>query len=77
MNRTNPCGKCGSPDLFIIPATPAEQSHIVVGDRVMRNIAIYRCVCTNCGCVEEWVRDAVDLQTLKAECARERAEMVS
>jgi hypothetical protein len=74
MHDPTQCGKCGCRELFSIPATPAEHSHIVVGERLMRNIAIHRYVCTDCGYVEEWVRNAEDLTTLKDECLRERQE---
>ena len=68
------CGKCGGGELFAIPATPAEHSHIVVGERLMRNISSSRYVCTDCGYVEEWVLDAEDLQILKQEYRHERDE---
>jgi len=68
------CGKCAGGELFAIPATPAEHSHIVVGERLMRNIYIRRYVCTDCGYVEEWLRDAQDLKTLKEEYRREQRE---
>jgi ribosomal protein S27AE len=59
------CGKCGSTANFVIPATPGDHSHIVVGERLMRNIQISRLVCTNCGFVEEWIKDQEDLKCLK------------
>jgi len=68
------CGKCGGGELFAIPATPAEHSHIVVGERLMRNIRSSRYVCTDCGYVEEWVLDAQDLEVLKREYRHERRE---
>jgi hypothetical protein len=74
MHSPTECGKCGCGELFSIPSTPGEHSHIVVGERLMRNIGIHRSVCTDCGYIEEWVRDADDLKMLKIECMRERTE---
>jgi hypothetical protein len=74
MQDPTECGKCGGGDLFSVPSTPGEHSHIVVGERLMRNIGIHRYVCTDCGYIEEWVRDADDLRTLKNECLRERRD---
>ena len=59
------CGKCGSTDLLPVPATPGDHSHIVTGDRVLRTVAVDKYVCTDCGYVEQWVNDKVDLKTLK------------
>ena len=74
MNHPTQCGKCSCAELFCIPSTPGEHSHIVVGERLMRNVAIHRYVCTDCGYIEEWVRDSDDLQALKRECIREQQE---
>jgi hypothetical protein len=67
----NQCGKCGSQANFVIPATPGDHSHIVVGERLMRNIQICRRVCTDCGFVEEWIEDQEDLKSLKGEYLHE------
>src|SRR5438552_704083 len=70
LHRPNLCGKCGSENLFCIPTTPSDHSHIVVGDRLMRYIASQRFVCTDCGYIEEWIRNEGDLETLKEELRR-------
>ena len=70
LRTPNVCGKCGSEDLFSIPTTPSDHSHIVVGDRLMRHIASQRFVCTACGYIEEWVRHEEDLGVLKEELQR-------
>lgn len=67
MNTHTECGKCSSPDLFEIPATASEHSHIVIGERLMRNVAISRYVCTDFGYIEEWVNNQQDLDSLKSE----------
>jgi hypothetical protein len=67
------CGKCGSHDLLRIPNTPGDHSHIVSGDRFLRNVAVDKYVCTDCGHVEEWVNNKEDLQRLKEEWVREQA----
>ncbi len=59
------CGKCGSPDLLRVPATPADHSHIVIEDRVLRTVAVDEYVCTDCGYVEQWVNSKADLTKLK------------
>src|SRR5437868_6356667 len=51
------CGKCGSHDLLRVPTTPGDHSHIVSGDRFLRNVAADKYVCTDCGYVEEWVNN--------------------
>jgi hypothetical protein len=61
------CGKCGAGELVMIPATPGQHSHIVVGERVLQTIAVTTYVCTQCGFVEQWVNNKADLQVLKAE----------
>ena len=43
------CGKCGSHDLLRVPSTPGDHSHIVSGDRRLRNVAVDKYVCTDCG----------------------------
>jgi hypothetical protein len=63
----NRCSKCESAHLLAIPPTPGDHSHIVVGDRLMRTVAVAKYVCTDCGFVEEWVNDTADLGQLKAE----------
>ena len=75
MNTHTRCTKCDSPDLFAVPATPSDHSHIVVGGRLMRNVGVYRYVCTDCGYIEEWVNDQVDLGSLKQDLLRERASV--
>ena len=75
MNKHTRCGKCDSPDLFAIPVTPSDHSHIVVGERLMRNVGVSRYVCTDCGYIEEWVNDQMDLDSLKSELLRERASI--
>jgi len=64
------CGKCGSHDLLRVPSTPGDHSHIVSGDRRLRNVAVDKYVCTDCGHVEEWVNNKEDLQRLKEQWAR-------
>jgi hypothetical protein len=76
MTNDNQCGKCSSTANFLIPPTPGDHSHIVVGDRLMRNIQICRRVCTECGYVEEWVNDEEDLKSLRAEYLRQRTPVV-
>jgi ribosomal protein S27AE len=76
MENDSRCGKCGSTANFLIPGTPGDHSHIVVGDRLMRNIRICRRICTDCGYIEEWVNDEEDLKSLKAEYLRERMAVV-
>lgn len=66
------CGKCGSHDLLRVPNTPGDHSHIVSGDRFLRNVAVDKYVCTDCGHVEEWVNNKEDLQRLKDEWARDQ-----
>jgi len=73
MIQTNFCCKCGSTQLFHIPPTPSQHSHIVVGSRVMRTVEISRRVCTQCGYIEEWILHASDLQMLKEEFSRSEA----
>jgi hypothetical protein len=70
LRTPNVCGKCGSEELFTIPTTAADHSHIVVGDRLMRHIASQRFVCTDCGYIEEWIRHENDLGALKEELQR-------
>lgn len=61
------CGRCGSQDLLEIPVTPGDHSHIVLGDNRLRTVPVTKYVCTDCGCVEEWVNSREDLRRLKAE----------
>jgi len=70
------CSKCESQELFHIPATPGQHSHIVVGTRVMHTVEISRRVCTQCGYIEEWVLHATDLNLLRDEF-RQRASTPS
>src|SRR4051794_26043798 len=67
------CGKCGSHDLLRVPTTPGDHSHIVSGDRFLRNVVVDKYVCTDCGHVEERVNHKEDLQRLKVEWARDQA----
>ena len=61
------CGRCGSRGLLKVPATPGNHSHIVVHGTRLRAIDVCKYVCTDCGCVEEWVNGRDDLQRLKDE----------
>lgn len=72
VNQHNRCSRCQSSDLFETPVTASDHSHLVVGERLMRNIAICRYVCTDCGHIEEWVNDQEDLKSLKAELIHKR-----
>jgi len=49
----------------MVPATPGQHSHIVVGERVLQTIAVTTYVCTQCGFVEQWVNNQADLLVLK------------
>lgn len=72
MNTHDTCGKCGSSDLLEVPMTPGEHSHIVTGARVLKDVAVTKYVCTDCGYIEQWVNSGSDLETLKQECVRLR-----
>jgi ribosomal protein S27AE len=70
MHHRLNCGKCGSSDLLQVPATHAAHSQITVGDRLLHTVDVQKYVCTDCGCVEEWVNSKADLARLKAEYLR-------
>jgi hypothetical protein len=70
MHHRPNCGKCDSPALLPVPTTPAAHSHITVGDRLLHTVDVQKYVCTDCGCVEEWVNSKADLARLKAEYRR-------
>jgi hypothetical protein len=53
----------------MVPTTPGQHSHIVVGQRVLQTVAVTTYVCTRCGLVQQWVNSKQDLLTLNAEWA--------
>jgi hypothetical protein len=74
MHERSKCGRCGSGSSLRVPGTPGEHSHIVVGDRLMHTILVTKYVCTDCGCIEEWVSNPDDLKRLKQELNRDAAD---
>ena len=67
--RTN-CTRCESYRVLRLPTTPAEHSHIALGERLLHTVSVDKYVCTDCGCVEERVSDAPDLARLRTEYTR-------
>jgi ribosomal protein S27AE len=67
VKQKNKCAKCSSPELLFIPSMPGEEPRIAVGERGMQMVAVSKFVCGNCGYIEEWVRDAQDLEKLRKE----------
>lgn len=37
----------------------------VTGERVLHTVAVDKYICTDCGCVEQWVNSEADLARLK------------
>src|SRR4051812_44819872 len=70
MHHHQACGRCGSADLLEVPTTPGDHSHIVLGDNLLHTVRVSKYVCTDCGCVEEWVNSAQDLKRLNEEYHR-------
>ena len=65
------CGKCGGGELLRVPMTPGEHSHIVFGERLLRDVTVTKYVCTDCGYIEQWVNSRDDLRRLKEEWRRQ------
>ena len=69
----NKCLKCGSDELVQVPLVPGDEPHIAVSGRGLHQVAITRCVCINCGFIEQWVDRHEDLKRLKQEYGPPRA----
>jgi hypothetical protein len=67
----NQCTRCGSNALLEVPSTPGDHSHIVTGDRILQSVCVTTYVCTDCGCVEQWVNGKDDLLRLKDALLRQ------
>lgn len=72
MHDHDQCSKCGSAELIRVPTTPGQHSHIVLGERVLRTVAVTKYVCPDCGYVEQWVNSKADLELLREERRRQR-----
>jgi hypothetical protein len=72
MHSHDHCGKCGSPELLLVPTTPGQHSHIVLGERVLQAVAVTKYICSDCGHVEQWVNSKADLERLREERQRQR-----
>jgi hypothetical protein len=68
------CGRCGSHELLSVPVTPGDHSHIVLGEALLRCVAVAKYVCTDCGYIEQWVNSKDDLAKLKVELAHNRRQ---
>ena len=67
------CDRCGSREVLQVPCTPGDHSHIVTGDRLLRNVTTDTYVCTDCGRVEQWVNNKSELALLKKAWALRQA----
>ena len=74
MHLHSHCVRCGSSELIEVPSTPGDHSHIVTGNRVLQAVRITTYVCTDCGCVEQWVNGKEDLGRLHDALRQERSD---
>ena len=67
VHRHDACGKCKSPNLLEVAATPSQHSGIVIGHGLMHTVKVTKYVCTDCGYIEEWVNSKKDLVRLQQQ----------
>ena len=69
MKNSSCCPKCHSENIVRVPDHPArhDSGNNIYTTRMtlFGKIPVIRYVCCNCGCVENWVEDAQELDEIK------------